>query len=159
VRLSRKLLDVAFDERGASIIELAIIAPFLVAICLFTVDLGLAINEKMSIGHAVRVGADRAMADPGESTVQVSTVQAMSKNFSSVSETPYPPQGTSSAVHVQSSRFCACPDSRTVPIACTATCTAGKAPLAFYRISAKKRYASALFPDMVFDSVLQVQVR
>ena len=147
------------DQRGASTVELAILAPVLLMICLFTIDVGFAVNEKMAIDHTVRVGADRAMSDPGESVVQVSLQQAASKNFSSVSTDPYPSPGTSPSVHVKASRFCVCPQDRATQVACTTTCAARKPVLAYYRLTGKKSYAGILVPSMIFDSALEVEVK
>jgi pilus assembly protein CpaE len=148
-----------WDERGAAALELSLLAPVLGAVLLLTVDVGLAVNSRMSIDHVMRVGAETAMADPGESTVQKVLEQAADQNFGTVVDLAYAGSMSvdSAGVYVGASRFCACPESRAVAIACTATCS-GKAPLAFYRLEARKTYSGILLSGIEMDTALQVQV-
>lgn len=148
------------SEAGNAAIEFAFLAPVLAFACIATVDMGLAINQRMAADHVLRIGADAAMADPGETTVQNLLEQTARANFSNVSGEALPTDitATSDALHLRAKRFCSCPDSRLTEIACTATCT-GKPPMAFYRMTAAKRYSGILLPAREFRSALQVQAR
>ena len=147
------------NERGAAALELSLLAPVLAGVLLLTLDVGLAVNSRMSIDHVMRVGAETAMVDPGESTVQKVLEQAANQNFGTVVDLAYADSVSvdSDGVHVGATRFCACPESRAVAVACTATCS-GKAPLAFYRLEARKTYSGILLSGIDMNVALQVQV-
>jgi pilus assembly protein CpaE len=150
----------ARNEAGNAAIEFAFVAPVLAFACIAVVDLGLAINQRMAADHVLRIGADAAMADPGELVVQNLLEQTARANFSNVSALPLPTEITASsdALHLRAKRFCSCPESRQTEILCTTTC-AGRPPLAFYRMTAAKRYSGILLPQREFKSALQVQAR
>ena len=146
------------DEGGAAAVELALIAPILGIVLLLMVDVGLAVNSRMAIDHIMRVGAETAMADPGESTVKKVVEQAAGQNFSPVSDISSSPTAGTAGVEIAASRFCACPQARAVAVACTANCS-GQSPLAFYRLQARKTYSGVLVSGIPMSVALQVQVR
>ena len=148
------------DERGAAVVELALIAPVLALMFILTVDVGLAVNEKMAVDHVMRVGAETAMADPGESTVQDVLEQTAGQNFSAVEDSSSSSSYSmgSDGIAVGVTRFCACPNARSVEVACTSTCT-GKTPLAFYRLDSRKQYSGIFLSSIEMDAVLQVEVK
>ena len=146
------------DERGAAALELSLLAPVLAAALLLMVDVGLAVNNRMSIDHVMRVGAETAMADPGQSTVQKVLEQAAGQNFSRVAQIGDSGALASGGVLVGSTRFCACPGARAAAVACTSTCS-GKTPLAFYQLQARKTYSGILLSGINMDTALQVQVK
>ncbi len=154
------LRGIARDERGVAAIELGLLAPVLALIFILTVDVGLAVNEKMAVDHVMRVGAETAMADPGEAIVQQVLEQAASENFSSVAHSAYSDTFSvgSNGIFVGASRFCACPTARAVAVACTASCS-GKAPLAFYRLEGQKTYSGIFLSSIEMDAALQVEVK
>src|SRR5918997_6063445 len=96
------------DERGAAVVELALIAPVLALMLLLAVDVGLAVNEKMAVDHVMRVGAETAMADPGESKVQDVLEQTAGENFSVVTNSSSSSSYSigSDGIAVGVSRFC-----------------------------------------------------
>jgi pilus assembly protein CpaE len=151
---------IARDERGVAALELALLAPVLALVFLLTVDVGLAVNERMAVDHVMRVGAETAMADPGQSTVQKVLEQTASENFSAVTGTSSSTSYSvgSSAVYVAASRFCACPQARAVEVACTSTCT-GKTPLAYYRLEGRKTYSGIFLSSIAMNAALQVEVK
>jgi Flp pilus assembly protein TadG len=157
VCLMRKL---ARDERGAAVVELALIAPVLALMLLLAVDVGLAVNEKMAVDHVMRVGAETAMADPGASKVQDVLEQTAGENFSVVMDSSSSSSYSmgSDGIAVGVSRFCACPNARSVAVACTSTCT-GKTPLAFYRLDSRKEYSGIFLSSIKMKAALQVQVK
>jgi len=57
-------------EDGASAIEFALILPILVTMLLSTADFALAINQRMTMQHILRVGAQTAMAGGSQSEVE-----------------------------------------------------------------------------------------
>ena len=148
-------------DGGNAAIEFALLAPLLVFACLAVVDLGFAINQRMAADHVLRVGAEAAMSDPGEATVQQVLQQTAGANFPTVSADPMPTSISTSSdtLYLRARRFCSCPESRSTEVACTATCAAGKTPLAFYRLTAAKRYSGMLLPSTQINSALQVEAR
>ena len=148
------------DDRGAAVVELALIAPVLALMFILAVDLGLAVNEKMAVDHVMRVGAETAMADPGESKVQDVLEQTAGENFSVVMDSSSSSSYSmgSDGIAVGVTRFCACPTARSVAVACTSTCT-GKTPLAFYRLDSRKEYSGIFLSSIEMDAVLQVEVK
>ena len=150
----------AQDERGNAAVEFAFVAPVLAFCCIAVVDLGFAINQRMAADHILRIGADAAMADPGEAAVQNLLEQTAQTNFSKVAGQSMPTDiaPSSDTLYVRAERFCSCPESKLTRIDCTKTCS-GKPPLAFYRMTAAKRYSGILLPENVFRSSLQVEVR
>ena len=154
------LQRLARDKAGNAAIEFAFVAPVLAFACIAVVDIGFAINQRMAADHVLRIGADAAMSDPGEAVVQNVLNQTASGNFQTVSTEPLPTTiaTDSDALHLKAKRFCSCPNSKDVEISCTGTCS-GTAPLAFYRLTAAKRYVGMLLPVTEFRSALQVQAR
>ena len=148
------------DERGAAALELSLLAPVLAGVLLLTVDVGMAVNSRMSIDHVMRVGAETAMADPGQATVQKVLEQAAGQNFTTVANISYRDSLSlgSGGVFVGATRFCACPAARAVAVACTANCS-GKTPLAFYQLQARNTYSGILLSGLEMDTTLQVQVK
>ena len=49
------------DEAGASAVEFGMFAPILLFGVLMTVDIGMALGERMEMDHIVRAGAESAM--------------------------------------------------------------------------------------------------
>jgi pilus assembly protein CpaE len=150
----------ARDERGNAAVEFAFVAPVLAFCCIAVVDLGFALNQRMAADHVLRIGADAAMSDPGQTTVQNVLEQTAAANFSKVAGQRMPTDITSSSdtLYIQAERFCSCPESKLTKIDCSQTC-GGKPPLAFYQMSAAKQYSGILLPANVFRSTLQVEVR
>lgn len=52
------------DDRGAAVVEFALVVPLLMAILLGTVTAGIAFNQKLQLSHATREGARYAASIP-----------------------------------------------------------------------------------------------
>ena len=143
-------------EDGASAVEFALCAPVFIFACIMMADIGFAVHERMSLDHVLRSAAQMAMADPGEEEVQSVLESTASKHFTVASE------GTDiveDAVIVDAARYCACPDNRTVSVACTTVCTGTVPTFTFYGMSAAKSYDGMILPPISFNAHLDVQVR
>jgi pilus assembly protein CpaE len=151
----RKLLR---REDGASAVEFAICAPVFIFACIMMADIGFAIHERMSLDHVLRAGAQTAMSDPGEAEVEAVLESTASQHFTVTSgdeETDI----VSNAVTVDASRYCACPDDRSVLVACSTVCTGPVPTFTFYGMSAAKDYEGMILPPISFGARLDVQVR
>ena len=143
--LARRLLR---DDRGVSAVEFALFAPFLFFAAAATLDLGLALYERMSMDRLLRGGAQAAMADPGASAVR-DVVEASAEN-------DFAP-GAEFTLSVD--RYCACPDDTSTPVTCTNTCSDGSAPGIFYRLEADRVYPGLVLPSIDLAAEAKVQVR
>ncbi|QDA35751.1 pilus assembly protein (plasmid) [Paracoccus liaowanqingii] len=138
-----KLSDLIPSERGASAIEFALLAPFLIVALLGTVDVGRALTEHMIIGSLLRTGAQGAIAG-GDGPEIENIIRASNKD-------------TLVAVNVV--RICTCPESAPLSMQCDTTC-AGSAPTNIhYSLTAQKLYDSIFLSDISLSRRLQVQVR
>jgi len=148
------------DESGVAAVEFSLLAPILVFCCLATVDVGLALSERMTIDHVLRAGANFAMADPGESAVQDALETTAKKNFTVTKMAPGDTQSMSTSadsIYFRVDKFFACDDAPAAAVADPAVCTGDY--YTFYRIDAAKIYAAMVLPDINFSPVIQVQVR
>jgi pilus assembly protein CpaE len=151
------------DQSGASAIEFAILAPILVFAFLTTVDIGLAVHQRMAIDNALRAGAEAAMADLGASKVR-EIVETIAKDQFTLSD-PDAQDGDfqlseATPLSVSVNRFCACPEARKTEVGCsTNSCSGSAKPYVYYRLSADKKYNAILLPKLPLDSAVQVQVR
>lgn len=157
VRVRACLSALPRDQRGASAVEFALIAPVLFVGLLSTVDIGLAVTERMNLDHVLRAAARSAMADQGQDNVRKALEGIASQNFTVSSQTTE--TAAENAVTLSVERFCACAENPSARVACSTTC-AGSAPtLAYYRMTAKKAYDGMILPRMDLQVALQVQVR
>ena len=146
----------SLSEAGAAATEFALIAPVLVLACLGMVDIGMAFGERMAIDDSLRAASEGAMLDRGEAEVADLLKAAASNNFSIATDGQASPAKLLTSVQ----RFCACPESVNTSISCTSgTCTGGKSPYHYYRLTAEKKSASMLLPDFGLRAALLVQVK
>ena len=144
------------NQDGTSAVEFALIAPMLIFGLLSMVDLGLAVNERMTIGHILRAAAQTAMTDPGESTV-LDFLNTTAETHFTLASNNFPP--VSDPLTVSVTRFCACPESPAAAVTCTTTCDADEPTYVFYRLSAEKTYDGIFMPQIDAEPSIQVQVR
>lgn len=159
-RFKRQFSKAARDQEGVAAVEFSLFAPILFFACLATVDLGMALGERMTIDHVLRAGANFAMADPGETAVQDALETTAKKNFTVTKVAPGDGQSTSSSadsIYFDVSKFFACPDAPSVAVADPADC--GGDYYTFYRLDAVKTYAAMILPDINFSPAIQVQIR
>ncbi|HWT30188.1 MAG TPA: TadE/TadG family type IV pilus assembly protein, partial [Propylenella sp.] len=107
------------DERGASAVEFALVPPVLVVACLATVDLGMAISQKMDVDQSLRAASQGAMLDLGEDEVE-----DLAKAVAAENSTIAPDSGAAATdLDIAVDRFCACPESVSAAVDCeTGTC-------------------------------------
>lgn len=156
--LSRRLVE---DEDGASAIEFALVAPVLVLACLATVDVGLAIGQKMDIDQTLRAASEGAMLDLGRDEVQ-DLAEAIAAENSTVASSGEDESDQSSAtdLEVTVDRFCACPESASTAVDCDSdSCVDSKTPYVFYRLTAEKEFASLFLPAIPISGSVLVQVK
>lgn len=140
------------DETGVSAVEFALIAPLLVMMLLMMTDFGMAIQQRMTMNHILRIGAEAAMR--GASDAQIAaTLQAAVDDHATArmsTLTVAPPM-----------RMCRCPQTGNLPVACTEDCAGGEAPDLFHEFSATLPYRSILMGeglDITLRGRLLVQV-
>jgi pilus assembly protein CpaE len=144
------------SESGVAATEFSLLVPLLVLACLATVDIGLAINEKMDIDQSLRAGSEGAMMDLGQDKVRDLVQAIASENFSIASSSIYP----ADALNVTVTRFCACPGTVSPSVGCTSTGCAGSAkPYLYYRLAADKKYKSIFLPIIPLRGSVLVEVQ
>jgi pilus assembly protein CpaE len=161
-KITNKLLGSAANlrrsEGGASAIEFGLIAPLLFFSLLATIDIGMAVNERMIVDQALRAGAEQAMYDPGASAVNAVAANAARQAF-----TVDGSGGSLGDMTVNVTEFCACPSMTSTPVACNSICTTSAggsaAPYKYYSLAAQKTYDSIIIPAMTFSSNMTVMVR
>jgi Flp pilus assembly pilin Flp len=162
IRISR-LIRLRRNEDGVAAVEFGLFAPILFFCCLATIDLGMALNERMTIGHVLRAGAQSAMGNPGENTVKkVLEDSAKGSNF-----TVSVASGSGGAVESASAdrltigveRYHACPEDPEAAVAPGTICADDNPTYVLYRIAAGKIYKAMILPNITFTPMLEVQVR
>jgi hypothetical protein len=158
IRRLHRLLPLAGSrgEAGTAAMEFALAAPVLVLACLGMVDIGMAFHERMAIDDSLRAASEGAMLDAGEAKVADLLKAAASNNFSIASDG----QVNSESLVTSVDRFCACPESTSTEVSCTATtCEGGKTPYHYYLLSAEKKSSSNFLPHFGLQASLLVQVK
>ena len=121
------LRDVGRQTDGVSATEFALLAPLLIFGLLAMADLGLAVSERMTIGHILRAGAQSATEDVGPALVDTVLRATAAKNMIVAAITT---AGTDTALALSVRRVCACAAQPAVEVACSTTC-AQNAPTQF----------------------------
>lgn len=140
-------------SEGMSAVEFALIAPVLFFSLIATADMGLALNERMTIDHILRAGAQSAMRDLGPDAVLDVMTGAAATNFVVADA------ATVDTLSLSADRFYACPEALDVPVPPATACAGSASTVAFYRLEGSKIYGSWMLPDMTFRPLIQVQVR
>lgn len=144
------------DSGGTAAVEFAFFAPALFFGLLGMVDFGLAINERMTLDHVLRAGAQHALSDPGETSV-LNALNATAENNFTLATNNNPPVSNPLALTV--TRFCACPNLTGTAVACSTICSGPKPTFIFYRLSGQKTYNGMLIPSITAKPSVQVQIR
>lgn len=146
------------DRRGASAVEFALVAPLIAPALLAVVDLGRAEYEKMSLDHALRAAAQKAMSDPGTAAVEQVLREAAAANFTDANGVL-----SSDLTIAPPARFCACMvNDKAVPAACSTTCPNGRHTYVYYRMTASKAFTGFLIgriEPVKLNASAQVQIR
>jgi pilus assembly protein CpaE len=140
---------------GTSAVEFALFAPMLIVGLLSAIDLGFAEYERMTIDHALRAGAQSAMADQGTDQVLKVVQNTASKNFTLSSQSG----SNTNTLTLNVDRFCACPESLGVAVSCSTDCASSQPTFIYYRLSGAKTYTGTLLPTIGLNPSVQVQVR
>lgn len=143
-------------RRGVSAVEFALLAPVLGFSLIATVDLGFGLSERMAMDHALRSGAQRAMADPGASEALATMRATATMNFTLDDQLP---AAGVEPLSLSAIRYCACPENVGFAVTCSTICTGSKPTFIFYRMTAQKTYRPRLLPVMTFTRSAQVQIR
>lgn len=98
---------------GAAAVEMALVAPFLIAALLGVADFGLAVNERIRLSSAARAGAQTAMTDPANTAKIRQAVELATEDL------------VASRLNVTVSTQCGCGDGSA--IVCGSTCADGNA--------------------------------
>lgn len=98
-------------RRGAAAVEMALMAPFLVAGLLGVADLGMTVNERVKLASAARAGAQKAMSDPANTAAIRQAVEIATQDL------------VASRLTVVVSTQCSCSDG--IAIVCGTTCADG----------------------------------
>jgi Flp pilus assembly protein TadG len=101
----------ADGKSGAALVELAVFAPLLVAMALYTIDLGLLAFSKMEVQYAAQAGAQYAI---GQTSYDGPTIASAVTNATKFT-----------AINASSSQFCGCvnPSNWSAGVSqCGATC-------------------------------------
>ncbi len=114
---------------GVAAIEFAILAPLLIVLLVFTIDLGIGFYRKMQVQNAAQAGAQYA-AVHGFNATSVSNAVLSATSFLGIAASPAP------------SQFCGCPSSTGVTTAtCGSTCSSsGSAPGSYVVVTAQGSY-------------------
>ena len=74
----------ARDERGATLVEAAIILPVVVLIVFGIIEFGLAFKDSLTVSSATRAGARTASAEPRQPTFNSDTAKAVARAVSAL---------------------------------------------------------------------------
>lgn len=143
----RSLRTVRRAEGGVAALEFALFAPILFLSLLSMVDIGLALNERMTIDHILRGGAQTAMQGGDEAAVLNVLETTAAKNF------------TAEEVLFDVVRYCACAEDPGVAVACSTTCAGPSATSIYYRLTGTKSYDGIFLPTMNMAPSVEVQRR
>lgn len=152
----RILRDVLRENDGVSATEFALLAPLLIFCILAMADLGLAISERMTIGHILRAGAQSATEDVGLARVDLLLRATAAKNMTVAAAAA---AGTDTSLALTVRRICACATQPSVELACSTTCAQNAPTQIYYILSGTKTYAGLILPRFSQSKSLEVQVR
>ncbi len=144
------------DQDGVSAIEFALLTPFLIFATMATADLGLALSERMTIGHILRAGAQTATSYSSIATVDRVLRTTASKNMQ-VATGVSPGDDTQLSVKVDIR--CTCATQPSVSVVCSTTCAGSNPTQVFYVMSASKTYSGLILPQFSQSKTIQVQLR
>lgn len=121
------------DRDGAAAVEMALIAPMLIAALLLMADIGMTLFNRLDMQTAVRAGIQYAM-NGGRNLETTEEIVLQSW-----------PDRPEDAV-VEASRYCLCGETQ---MACTSWCGDGSAPRAFTHITASGTLGVFVFSDPI----------
>lgn len=141
---------------GVSAVEFGLLAPMLVFALLATVDVGLALTERMTINHVLRAGAQSATVARDASAIDRVMRTTAASNFTVAAPGA---AGDDVTLALEVTQVCSCAEQPGVAVACSTTC-AGSAPTqVFYTLEGEKTYSGLILPRFRLAPAIQVQVR
>ena len=147
------------DDKGVAAMEFGLVAPILFFGLLSTVDLGLAVNERMEVNHVLRAGAEAAINKSDEDTVYAVMANTAGQNME-VAEYHYGHyHGEPGDLRLAVNQYCACPDATEVAVTCTTICTGNVPTYVYYQIDGSKTYTGMFIPNISFTPSMRVQIR
>ena len=155
----RRLGSLLRRDAGTSAVEFSLFAPAIIFGVVTMGDVGLALHQRLSLDHVVRAGAHAAMADPGEDQVMNVLRATASEDFTVDSGQEGDLSVVSDPVTLSVSRYCACPDNRSVAVVCSDICSDTVPPFVFYHMSAAKAYNGLFMPSFALAREIDVQIR
>ena len=138
---------------GASAVELALIAPFVLGLLLVMADVGFAIHQRMAMNYILRLGGGAAMLGANEDRLIETLNLAVDDH------------ATARMADLQVADpawVCRCPSANDAVIDCAQPCPNGEPPDVYVALAAELPYRSILTGDaldITLRSSLQVQVR
>jgi len=121
----RRLLG---ERSGAAAVELALALPFLAAVLLPMVDIGMAAYQQMAVDDAAQAGAAYALVH-GWNSSAIQAAVASASDIAGISASPAP------------SQFCGCPSGSAVATAsCGSNCANGQAAGTYVTVSARRSF-------------------
>lgn len=134
------------DARGASAVEFALLAPFLVAILIPTADLGMGLYSKMQVQDAAQAGAQYAVFH-GWNSAAIQNAVTSATSLSSISASPAPTQS------------CGCASGTSImPAACGTTCPDGQSAGTYVTVAAQAQYQPLIpYPALGTSVTLSAQ--
>ena len=157
IRFSIKALAKKFrrDDKGMAAVEFGLIAPIFFFGLLATVDIGMAVNERMEVNHVLRAGAEAAINKSDEDVVLAIMATTGGLNMS-VSTNG---QGAAGDLSLTVNQYCACPDATEVEVICSTICTGDVPTYVYYQLNGSKTYTGMIIPNISFAPSMRVQIR
>jgi len=153
----RLLRTLRRDRSGVSAVEFALLAPILFTGLLTSVDIGLAVTERMNLDHALRAAAQSAMTGQKPEEILKVLEGTASVDFAVAGQTAGA-TGTN-AVELSVTRECACAENLSAAVGCSVTCSGSARPLPYFRLTARKTYDGMIIQPIRFERSLKVQAR
>ncbi|HYC13070.1 MAG TPA: TadE/TadG family type IV pilus assembly protein [Stellaceae bacterium] len=116
------------ERSGAAAVELALALPFLAAVLLPMVDIGMAAYQQMAVEDAAQAGSAYALVHGWNSTA-IQTAVTNASDITGISASPAPTE------------FCGCPSGGTIAtVTCGNTCTNGLSAGTYVSVSAQRTF-------------------
>lgn len=154
-QLAHLLRSFRGSRSGMAAVEFAIVAPVLALGLVVMIDLGLAINEKITLDQTVRAGAEYAMNgvtdedDLREMMLRAATGYSFSDDDSVRPTTD---------LFVDIDQKCSCSLSG-IATSCTNICPNNLPSYSYFTLSARKTYEAIYIPNITLRSEMSVQTR
>ncbi|MBC7477916.1 MAG: pilus assembly protein [Pseudorhodobacter sp.] len=143
-------------DDGIAAVEFALLAPMLIFSVMATVDLGLAISERLTIGHILRAGAQSVTEGAGIARIDLVLRTIAAKNMTVAVAGA---AGTDRSLSLAVRQICACAAQPSTAVACATTCAQNAPTQVFYILTGSKTYAGLILPRFAQSKSLEVQVR